>query len=93
MKDPVRLIMVTDQNNNKFYNMDDNGNGTFTVTYGRVGTDGTKKTYDIGDWTKIYNSKTKKASRPKLQLLDLDIIEKNISLKNSLRRKKKTKVV
>lgn len=59
-RDPVRLMMVTDQNNNKFYNMDDNGNGTLTVTYGRVGTDGSKKIYSIGDWEKILRSKLNK---------------------------------
>jgi len=77
MRDPVRLIMVTDQNNNKFYNMDDNGNGTFTVTYGRVGTDGTTKIYDIGDWTKIYNSKTKKGYK---DVSDLKITKQSVGI-------------
>lgn len=60
MKDPVRLIMVTADNNNKYYNMDDLGNGYLEVTYGRVGTSGTKKEYPIRDWDKIYRSKTGK---------------------------------
>lgn len=60
MKNPVRLNMVTANNNNKFYNMDDNNDGTFTVTYGRIGMDGTKKTYNIYDWDKVYYSKIKK---------------------------------
>lgn len=59
-KQNVFLIMVTAENNNKFYNMVDNENGTMTVTYGRVGTPGTTKTYSINDWNKIYNSKTGK---------------------------------
>ena len=59
-RDPVKLIMVTDQNNNKFYNMRDNNNGTFTVTWGRVGTDGTQTTYPISQWDSKYNSKVKK---------------------------------
>lgn len=56
----VKLVMVTENNNNKFYNMHDNNDGTFTVTWGRVGTDGTKTTYPIKDWSSKYNSKVKK---------------------------------
>ena len=56
----VKLIMVTDANNNKFYRMHDNGNGTFTVTWGRVGTDGSQTTYPISQWSSKYNSKIKK---------------------------------
>lgn len=59
-KQNVFLIMVTAENNNKFYNMVDNGNGTMTVTYGRVGTPGTTKNYNIYEWDRIYDSKTKK---------------------------------
>ena len=56
----VKLIMVTANNNNKFYNMHDNGNGTFTVTWGRVGTDGKQTTYSISDWHKKLNEKLNK---------------------------------
>ena len=56
----VKLIMVTADNHNKFYHMHDNNDGTFTVTWGRVGTDGTKTTYPIKDWSSKYNSKVKK---------------------------------
>ena len=59
-KSDVKLIMVTDSNNNKFYNMHDNNNGTFTVTWGRVGTSGTQTTYDISDWDSKLNSKLRK---------------------------------
>ena len=58
--EPIYLLMVTDQNNNKFYNMEDNGDGTLTASYGRVGGTETKKIYPISDWGKIYSSKTKK---------------------------------
>lgn len=57
----VHLIKVDgNANNNKFYDMHDNGNGNFTVTYGRVGTNGTTTIYSIGQWTKKYNEKVKK---------------------------------
>ena len=32
-----KLIMVTTQNNNKYYEMKEQGDGTFIVYYGRVG--------------------------------------------------------
>lgn len=60
MRDPVYLTMVTDQNNNKYYNMEDNGNGTFTVKYGRIGGNETTKVYSDSDWEKVYRSKVKK---------------------------------
>lgn len=57
----IKLLMVAeDKNSNKFYNMHDNGNGTFTVTWGRVGTDGKDTVYDIYDWDKKLNEKLKK---------------------------------
>ncbi|MEY4936237.1 MAG: hypothetical protein RIS64_2596 [Bacteroidota bacterium] len=36
----AKLIMVSPNNNNKFYEMNENDNGTFTVNYGRVGSRG-----------------------------------------------------
>lgn len=59
-RDDVKLIMVTADNNNKFYHMHDNGNGTWTATWGRVGTDGSTKAYDMYEWDKKYNEKVKK---------------------------------
>ena len=38
----IKLVCVTAENNNKYYNMQDNEDGTFTVNYGRVkGTENT----------------------------------------------------
>jgi len=57
----VKLVMVTSENNNKFYHMTDNENGTFTVVYGRVqGGKPAEKTYPIREWEKTYRAKTKK---------------------------------
>lgn len=56
----VKLLMVTGDNNNKYYDFKDNGNGTFTVHWGRVGTPGKFTTYDISEWDKKYNEKTRK---------------------------------
>ena len=55
--DDVKLMMVTENNNNKFYRMHDNNDGTFTVTWGRVGTEGSQTTYPISQWSSKYNSK------------------------------------
>ena len=58
--EPVYLQMTTSNNNNKFYNMTDNGDGTFTVVYGRIGTDGTTVKYPISLWHKKYSEKVNK---------------------------------
>ena len=50
----IKLLMVTDVNNNKFYYMHDNENGTFSATWGRYGTSGKVTTYDISKWNKIH---------------------------------------
>lgn len=60
IQNQVYLQMTTDANNNKFYNMVNNQNGTFTATWGRVGTDGKSKDYPIDDWNKVYLSKIRK---------------------------------
>lgn len=44
---------------NKFYNMLDNGDGTFTVEYGRVGSTKTTQTYPMKDWDKKIREKLK----------------------------------
>ena len=59
-KGTKKLIMVTADNNNKFYNMKDNDDGTFVVDWGRVGVTSTKTVYPISKWDSIYRSKTKK---------------------------------
>jgi len=59
-KGTKKLIMVTADNNNKFYNMKDNGDGTFKVEWGRVGVTSSETTYPISKWDSIYRQKTKK---------------------------------
>lgn len=54
----AKLIMVTAQNNNKFYLMQSNDDNTsFTATYGRVGTAGQTATYPMSKWSQKYNEK------------------------------------
>jgi poly [ADP-ribose] polymerase len=56
----VKLIMVTADNNNKYYDMQENADGTFTVTYGRVGATATKLSYPIREWDKKRREKVNK---------------------------------
>lgn len=56
----ANLICVTANNNNKFYNMEQISDSTFTVEYGRVGATPTKLNYSMYEWNKKYNEKIKK---------------------------------
>ncbi|MDB4727934.1 WGR domain-containing protein [Saprospiraceae bacterium] len=56
----AKLIMVTANNNNKFYEMTDNGDGTFTAFYGRVGTQGARVNYALRQWDKKRQEKIRK---------------------------------
>lgn len=63
------LIMVTDKNNNKFYEMKQINDSQFVATYGRVGTTGKPVApKSIWDWDKTIRSKVKKGYEDKTQL-------------------------
>ena len=62
MNKTVKLVNVSDQNNNKFYLMEEINN-ELHVTWGRVGSAGCKTTYPISDWNKKYSEKIKKVMR------------------------------
>ena len=68
-KRPVHLVMITTNNNNKFYDMTPRGD-LIEISYGRIGATCTKITKPIGDWDKIYNSKIKKGYIDKSELID-----------------------
>jgi poly [ADP-ribose] polymerase len=59
MPQPIRLIMVTGQNNNKFYDMTED-NSQLRVEYGRVGVTKAVKMYPIFKWDSLYKAKIKK---------------------------------
>ncbi|MDX1906431.1 MAG: WGR domain-containing protein [Bacteroidia bacterium] len=65
----ARLIMVTAHNNNKFYEMRENGDGTFTATYGRVGSPGVAAQYPIQRWDSLYREKTQKGYTDQTHLM------------------------
>lgn len=56
----VKLIMVTAENNNKVYEMEENPDGTFTAIYGRVGSKSSKVSYPIAEWNTKYKEKLAK---------------------------------
>ena len=70
----IKLICVTADNHNKFYYMEDLNNGTFKVTYGRVGNSERIVIYPISDWDKKYNEKIKKGY--------IDVTEKISAIKS-----------
>jgi poly [ADP-ribose] polymerase len=54
------FIKVSDENNNKFYEMKEDPSGdTFTATYGRVDSTSTTRTYSMGEWHKVYSTRVK----------------------------------
>ena len=56
---PVHLIMVTELNNNKYYDMVPCGD-YIEISYGRVDSTKTVITKPMSEWDKIYKSKVKK---------------------------------
>jgi poly [ADP-ribose] polymerase len=62
----VKMVMVeatnisTGANNNKTYQMSDNGDGSWTAEWGRVGQHMSTKVYSMHEWDKKYREKTKK---------------------------------
>ena len=59
-KSDIKLLCVTEDNHNKFYNMHDNDDGTFTATWGRVESTSKDTIYPISKWDATYKSKLKK---------------------------------
>lgn len=56
----VKLICVTDDNHNKYYNMSDFGDGKITVLRGRVGVTEIPESHPIHKWDALLKSKLKK---------------------------------
>lgn len=56
----AKLVMVTENNNNKYYEMTYDGGANFAVKYGRVESTAVSDSYPIGMWDKKYNEKVKK---------------------------------
>lgn len=59
-KQYAKLIMVSDKNNNKFYEMIYEGGSNFTINYGRIESTKTTLQKPYSQWKSIYNEKVKK---------------------------------
>lgn len=71
-----RLTCITADNHNKFYNMTENGDGTFTVEYGRIDQSSRTTTYPMSRWETIYNQKI---SRGYTDVTELYIVGNSVS--------------
>lgn len=65
---PVHLVMVTTNNNNKFYDMIPKGD-YIEINYGRINATCTTITKPIREWDSIYRSKVKKGYVDKSELI------------------------
>lgn len=75
---PKYLVMVTPENNNKYYRMIPQGD-TFSVEYGRIGVENFQKaSYSMSQWDKKYYEKIKKGYQDKTDLVE-ELIEKEQS--------------
>lgn len=70
----IKLIFVEGigKNSNKFYNMSENSDGTFSVEYGRVDSTSQKTSYPMSQWSKKYNEKLKKGYKDITELYKIE---------------------
>lgn len=73
-KKPVYLLMVTTENNNKFYNLTPISDTEFKAEWGRVGGSASSKVYPMSKWSSTISSKIKKGYKERTDLM-ADIIE------------------
>ena len=66
----AKLIMITQNNNNKEYIMTQINSDTFKAEYGRVGQNYQTTTYPISNWDKKYREKTKKGYKDVTELVE-----------------------
>lgn len=84
-----KLIMVTTQNNNKYYEMKEQGDGTFIVYYGRVGKAAQSASYPMSSWNTKYKEKIRKGYIDVTDEVKEEIDEKEIDEKKFPKRKYK----
>lgn len=70
----VKLIMVTGENNNKYYEMTWDGKSPdFNVKYGRVESTAMTGSYPINKWNSMYSSKVKKGYKDVTEYVTTEI--------------------
>lgn len=70
------LVCVTQNNNNKYYDMTEQGD-TLLVAYGRIGSTKTEKVYPISKWNSLYNQKIGKGYRDETALAAVQTVINN----------------
>lgn len=76
----VKLIMVTADNRNKYYEMSwDGKTSDFQVKYGRVEATAVTGSYPISDWESIYKSKVKKGYKDVTEYVTTDAVSDTAS--------------
>src|SRR6187399_3271703 len=70
-----KLIMVTPDNNNKYYEMIYNGGSSFTAKYGRVEATETVIQKPYSDWHTVYNSKVKKGYKDVTDFVTTKVVQ------------------
>lgn len=73
----AKLIMVTADNNNKYYEMIWEGGTNFTVKYGRVELTETTLSYPISQWDTKYREKVKKGYKDVTDMVAVQVDEKD----------------
>jgi len=71
----VKLVMVTGDNNNKFYEMVHTGGNKFTAKWGRIELTEKSKDYPMDEWDRVYREKTKKGYKDVTELVSVQVTE------------------
>ena len=84
----ARLICVTGNNNNKFYNMTLNSDNSISIEYGRIGQNGKNVNYAPGkkNWNTLLNSKLKKGYKNVSDIVT-DVVASNGNLFDGISEK------
>ncbi len=89
----IKLIKVeADANNNKYYNMSDDGS-SITTTWGRVGGHESTTKYPSYKWDSIYRSKVKKGYKDVTELVSISKKEFQVNIKDTKANKFVTSLV
>jgi len=67
----AKLVLVSAQNNNKYYEMKEN-NGSIDITYGRIELTAVKTSKPMSHWDKIFKSKVKKGYQDMTHLVSTE---------------------
>lgn len=75
MYEPVHLLMITTNNNNKYYDMNKISDNEWEARYGRVGTSPQIRRYSLSLWNKKYREKIAKGYKDMSDMVE-EAIEK-----------------